>query len=122
MDPGVVGAHHDFTGLQREDGPAASRTEGAGGDAAGATTGGRGQGHRRAWRGVWWDWGGVGGVCKRHCRDVLSGSEGGRLRKRKIKHAKPVAVVVAVGTCPRRPWRCCARGNRRPGFSSPSPT
>src|SRR6218665_108277 len=44
MDHGVVGAHHDFTGLQREDGPAASRTEGAGGDAAGATTGGRGRG------------------------------------------------------------------------------
>src|SRR6218665_3660317 len=42
MDHGVVGAHHDFTGLQREDGPTASRTEGAGGDAAGATAG-------RAW-------------------------------------------------------------------------
>src|SRR6218665_1699519 len=42
IDHDVVGAHHDFTGLQREDGPAASRTEGAGGDAAGATTGGAG--------------------------------------------------------------------------------
>ena len=39
MDHGAVGAHHDFTGLQREDGSAASRAEGAGNDAAGATVG-----------------------------------------------------------------------------------
>src|SRR6218665_1944105 len=62
VDHGVVGGHPDFPGLLREDGPAASRTEGAGGDAAGATTGGRGQGHRRAWRGFWWHWGGLAGA------------------------------------------------------------
>src|SRR5260364_172822 len=61
--------------------------------------------------------------------DNLSGRKGffandrrcslwGRLRKRNLKHVKPVASAVAARTCQRRSWRCCARRNRQSSWDS----